>query len=151
VAARAILVPVVLAAGWLAYRMYPAHHPQPRNPGFVDNIFANNLVLFATRLVLVSAGVVLAVTAVYVILSMTRWMSSGQLLTKFGPFEVQAVEKLDDEAARWRQWWIEETRESARLRARLAEAEGMVQRLPAQRGSGSPEGSEETGGDGEPA
>lgn len=114
-AARAILVPFALAAGWLAYRMYPAHHPQPKNPGFIDNVFANNLVLFATRLVLVSAGVVLAVTAVYVILSMTRWMSAGQLLTKFGPFETQAVEKLDDEAKRLRQCWTEEIRKNVRL------------------------------------
>ena len=55
---------IVGALGWLAYRLYPAHHRTPTNPNFIDSIFANNLVLFVGRLVLVAAAVVLAVTAV---------------------------------------------------------------------------------------
>jgi hypothetical protein len=65
---------VFLAVGaafgvFVLYRIYPAHHPHKPNPGFVDAIFANNLVLFASRLVLFCVAVVLAIASAFVIAS----------------------------------------------------------------------------------
>jgi hypothetical protein len=92
------------------------------------------------------------VTAAYVILSMTRWMAAGQLLTKFGPFEVQAVEDLETQVSRWQALWAEENREIAGFRLRLEEMERLVQRFATERGALSREGRDETeSGDGEPA
>jgi hypothetical protein len=119
----------VAGVGFLVYRAYPAHHPQQHNPNFIDNVFANNLVLFAARLVLFSAAVVLAVMAVYVIYSISRWMASGQSLTKFGPFEVQAVEDLSADVEMWRNLWSEETDENVQLRSQLEETDNLFSQL----------------------
>src|SRR5947208_2820360 len=67
-----LLLLIVVVFGWLAYRSYPAHHLTKKNPGFLDNVFANNIVLFAARLVLFSAAFVLAVMAIYIIFSVVK-------------------------------------------------------------------------------
>ena len=82
------------------YRIYPAHHPHKPNPGFVDAVFANNLVLFASRLVLFCVAVVLAIASAFVIASIfNHWFKHKQWITTFGPFQVaeRAVEELTEE------------------------------------------------------
>jgi len=49
-----LLIGVAAGLGFLGYRAYPAHHPVSGDAGFIDSIFANNLVLFAARLTLFS-------------------------------------------------------------------------------------------------
>jgi hypothetical protein len=45
----------------LAKGLYPADLPKSRNPDFIDNVFDNRGVLWAARLLLVSAAGVLAI------------------------------------------------------------------------------------------
>jgi hypothetical protein len=118
--------------GWLAYRAYPAHHPEKPNPSFIDSIFANNLVLFAARLVLASAAIVLAFLAAYVIWSMVKWMTAGRMLAKFGPFEVQAVEDLTADVDMWRDLWEEANEENEELRQRAEETDALLAQLYAE-------------------
>jgi hypothetical protein len=124
-----VLVLLFVGFGWLAYRLYPAHHVQKRDPSFIDSIFANNLVLFAARLVLASAAVVLAVTAIYVIWSMFKGMTAGQMLTKFGPLEMQETEDLSADVEMWQTLWSEATDENEQLRERLAATDADLQQL----------------------
>ncbi|MDQ2910075.1 MAG: hypothetical protein M3R39_03535 [Actinomycetota bacterium] len=120
---------LLAAFGWLAYRSYPAHHATKSDPSFIDNIFANNLVLFAARLVLFSAAFVLAVTAAYVVYSMVRGMLAGQMLTKFGPFEVPAIQDLTEDVEMWQSLWSEATEENEELRNRLEAADDLFAQL----------------------
>jgi hypothetical protein len=86
--------------GLILYRIYPAHHPHKENPGFVDAIFDNNLVLFASRLVLFCVAIVLAMTSAFVIASISaHWFKHKQWITSFGPFKVaeKAVEELTEQ------------------------------------------------------
>ena len=78
-----------------------------------DNVFANNLVLFAARLILVAGGVVLAVTAVFVVMSFWQRGKAGHWLTRFGPLETQAVEDLRGEVEAWQNNWFERPRRLA--------------------------------------
>lgn len=124
-----IVLLLVGVVGWLAYRLYPAHHALPTNPSFVDNVFANNLVLFAGRLVLVAAALVLAVTAVFVVISFYQRGRAGHWLTRFGPLETQAVEDLRGEVDTWQNLWAEASTEGDELRERLARSDELIQQL----------------------
>lgn len=53
----------------LAKGLYPADLPASRNPNFVDNVFDNRGVLWAARLLLVSAAGVLAVGGIFIVRS----------------------------------------------------------------------------------
>jgi hypothetical protein len=96
----------LLALGGLVlYRIYPSDLAEKKSPAFVDNIFANNLVVFAARLVLFSIALVLAVAAAYTIWSIVQWSRAGRLLTKAGPFEVgeEAIDALRAQVGFWRE------------------------------------------------
>lgn len=96
-----VFVVVGLAiTGLMLYRIYPADHSHKKNPGFVDAIFDNNLVLFASRLVLFCVAIVLAITSAFVIASIfNHWFKHKQWITSFGPFQVaeKAVEELTEQ------------------------------------------------------
>ena len=65
-------VSVVAAAAavvLLVIGLYPADLPQSNSPDFVDNVFDNRGVLWAARLLLVSAAGVLAVGGVFIVVS----------------------------------------------------------------------------------
>jgi hypothetical protein len=103
---------------FVLYRIYPAHHPHKPNPGFVDAIFANNLVLFASRLVLFCVAVVLAIASAFVIASIfNHWFRHKQWITSFGPFQVaeRAVEELREENELWQTLYRSSTEEVTRL------------------------------------
>jgi hypothetical protein len=110
----------------VAYRRYPAQHPLKENPGFIDVVFANNVVLFAGRLVLLAAAVVLAFGAAYIIASMVKWMGSRMWLTRFGPFSVQDVKDLSAEVETWQELWAEADEENRELRERLQSADELL-------------------------
>ncbi len=124
-----LLIGVAAGLGFLGYRAYPAHHPVSGDAGFIDSIFANNLVLFAARLTLFSAALVLAFTAAYVIYSIWKGMTTGRTLTRFGPFEMQAVEDLSEEVEMWKKSWLESNEENDQLRQRLRETDALFQRV----------------------
>jgi hypothetical protein len=112
--------------GLLAYRIYPATRPRQPDPSFVDIVFANNLVVFAARAILFSAAVVLAVTALYIVYSMSKSMQAGQPLEQFGPLRVRAVQDLSEELQQWQNWWSEADAENTDLRARLERADVIL-------------------------
>jgi hypothetical protein len=113
----------------VAYRLYPSGHPLRANPGFIDVIFANNLVIFAARLILLVSALVLAVAAVYLIASMVKWMVARMWITKFGPFVVQDVKDLSTEVETWQELWSEADDENEELRERLEDSDALIDEL----------------------
>jgi hypothetical protein len=117
-----------LAAGALVlYRIYPAHVQEKASPGFVDNIFGSNLVVFAARLTLLSAALVLAFAGGYIVLSIISWIKHRQWLTKMGPFEVsrEAIEQLQGMVELWREHATEQANEIERLQGQLQETNDL--------------------------
>ncbi|HEU4738983.1 MAG TPA: hypothetical protein VFS54_07865 [Solirubrobacterales bacterium] len=102
--------------------LYPADLPQSRNPDFIDNVFANRAVLWAARLLLVSAAGVLGLGGVFIAASIGIRMKNGEWLRRAGPFEIserklgQAKEEIDF----WRREALASEEEVIDLRKRLA-------------------------------
>jgi hypothetical protein len=61
-----LAVAIALAIVLLVKGLYPADLPESQSPDFVDNIFDNRGVLWAARLLLVSAAGVLAFGGVFI-------------------------------------------------------------------------------------
>lgn len=113
--------------GYLSYRAYPSHHTLPPKPNFIDNVFNNNLVLFAARLVLFSIAIVLAVGCVFVIASIIQRWKAGHWLTRFGIFETQQVEDLSEVVQMWQNIWVEANTENERLKEQLQQAIDLLE------------------------
>jgi cytoskeletal protein RodZ len=130
-AAIAVLVGLAGLVALVMYRIYPDGVPSKKDPGFIDNIFDNNLVVFAARLVLFSAGLVLAFAAVYIVVSIINWFGMRQWLTRAGPFEVsqQAVATLQEDANFWRDTAVDANAEVQALSQRLGESDATVEQL----------------------
>lgn len=105
--------------------LYPSAVPSASGSGFADNVFASAPVVFAGRLVVLSAAVVLAIGAAYVVASIGSLWSRGQWFTRFGPFEIssEAIGDLVDEADAWRDRALNDAAEVMALRRRLADSE----------------------------
>ena len=127
--AAIVVIALVGGVAILTYRLYPAGHREPKNPNFIDNIFANNLVLFAARLVLISAALVLAAASVFIVISFWKRGKAGHWLTRFGPFETQAIEDLRGELETWQGYWAEGREEAESLRERVDAAAALVAEL----------------------
>lgn len=127
-AARAFLLLAALVApfAYLLYRVYPTHHPLSAHPNFIDEVFANNLVLFAARLTLLSAACVLAVAAVFIVVSFWKRGKAGHWMSRFGPFETQAVEDVAGQLDQWIQWWTEENTRANELQERVEQNEKVL-------------------------
>jgi multisubunit Na+/H+ antiporter MnhB subunit len=76
------------AIALLVNGLYPADLPESRSPDFVDNVFDNGGVLWAARLLLVSAAGVLAIGGIFIVLSIGIRMKNGEWLRRAGPFEI---------------------------------------------------------------
>jgi hypothetical protein len=133
--ATALAVLLFLALGALIvlvlYRVYPAHVTHKASPSFVDLIFESPLVIFASRIFLLSVAVVLAIVGVFTVASIGSWMKHRQWLTKAGPFEVsrEAIETLAAQVEFWQQQALAENAEAQELRNRLAETEELLDAL----------------------
>jgi hypothetical protein len=139
--------------GLLFYRIYPDSRPAQSNPDFIDIIFANSLVVFASRLVLISGAVVLAVTAAFIVYSMAKRMVAGELLAQFGPLKVPEVADLSSQVETLQDLWVEADEENAALRARLENTDALFaelweeyQQLAARLGHAGEEEQEPPGG-----
>lgn len=125
----------VFIAGMLAlgaivlYRIYPAHIHEKANPGFIDNIFDSGLVVFAARLVLLSAALVLAFAGAHIVVSIVSWVKHKQWLTKFGPFEVsrEAIEQLQGLAQFWQEQALQQANEVQQLQQQLQETNQLLE------------------------
>lgn len=99
------LLAVLVAAGLLlALGLFPADLPASSEPSFVDTIFDNRGVIWASRLPLVPAAAVLAFGGVFIVTSTVVRMRNGDWLRRVGPFEVSetAADEIEGEAEFWR-------------------------------------------------
>ncbi len=65
--------------------LFPSDLPHAADPNFIDAIFNNKAVIWAARILLVSAAVVLAVGGVFIIASTVVRMRKGDWLKRAGP------------------------------------------------------------------
>lgn len=131
VAISVLLIAVAVGLIWLPIALYPDQLPEPANPNFVDNIFDSRAVIWAARLLLVSAAVVLALGGVYIIVSTIIRMRNGEWLKRAGPFEVSeaAVTEIEDQFEFWRNAALNGQQELAQLRKRLRKSDELIDRL----------------------
>jgi hypothetical protein len=125
VAACAIAV-VLLVKG-----LYPADLPQSRNPDFIDNVFDNRGVLWAARLLLVSAAGVLAFGGIFIVVSIGVRMKHREWLRRAGPFEISEgpVRQTKGEVDFWHQAAVASQEEVIRLSEELRQFEELVAKL----------------------
>ncbi len=123
----ACLVGVVL----LIKGLYPADLPSAKNPDFIDNVFDNRAVVWAARLLLVSAAAVLAFGGLFIVISTGIRMANGEWLRKAGPFEISetAVSEIEGQVDFWRQAALAGQEEVAELTERLEESDELIEHL----------------------
>lgn len=111
--------------------LYPADLPKSRNPDFIDNIFANRGVLWAARLLLVSAAGVLAVGGVFIVVSIGVRMKNREWLRRAGPFEISEgkLDKATGEAEFWRRAALANQEDTVDLQERLRRSEELMRNL----------------------
>lgn len=112
--------------------LYPADLPQSRNPDFLDSIFANRGVLWAARLLLVSAAGVLALGGVFIAASIGIRMKNGEWLRRAGPFEISEgkLAQAEAEIDLWQQQALANKQEIIALRNQLASTDELAGDLP---------------------
>src|SRR3954447_14563355 len=112
------LLLAVTAILLLAKGLYPADLPKSRDPGFVDNVFDNRGVLWAARLLLVSAAGVLAVGGIFIVVSIGVRMNNREWLRRAGPFEISEgpVHQSKDEVDFWHRAALRSREETVGLR-----------------------------------
>jgi hypothetical protein len=111
--------------------LYPADLPSAANPDFIDNIFDNRVVVWAARLLLVSAAAVLAFGGVFIVISTGIRMKNGEWLRRAGPFEISdiAVTEIEGQMDFWRQAALVGQEEVAELTERLEESDELIEQL----------------------
>lgn len=124
------LVVAAIAILLLAKGLYPTDLPESRDPDFIDNIFDNRGVLWAARLLLVSAAGVLAFGGIFIVLSIGIRMKNGEWLRRAGPFEIsEPLGKAGDETEVWRRAAVKSREEAVSLRERLMQSEALIEDL----------------------
>jgi hypothetical protein len=118
-----------LALMLLVKGLYPADLPSGRNPDFVDTIFDNRGVVWAARLLLVSAAAVLAFGGIFIVLSIGIRMKNGEWLRRAGPFEISegTLGQTVEEAAFWRRAALASHEETASLREQLRRSREVIE------------------------
>lgn len=125
----AMLLLLIAGTSVLAYRLYPEEHRQSVSPSFIDNIFASNLVIFIARVMLLLGAGVLAAGMFFVVLSIWKRAKAGHYLTRFGPFETQAIEDIRGEVETWQAYWAEENQEVTELNERIEDSDALIAKL----------------------
>ena len=126
-----LLVGLATLLAILVKGLYPSDLPIDKNPDFIDNIFDNRAVIWAARLLLVSAAAVLAVGGVFIVASTVIRMRNQEWLRRAGPFEVSetVVSELDGEVEFWRNAALARQEKVEALTARLDESAKLVDTL----------------------
>lgn len=131
--AFALLIIAACIAGvvLLVKGLYPADLPAPANPDFIDNIFDNRAVVWAARLLLVSAAAVLAFGGIFIVVSIGIRMKNREWLRRAGPFEISetAVSEIEGQVDFWRQTALAGQEEVAELTERLEESDELIEQL----------------------
>jgi hypothetical protein len=131
VAGLVLLVAVAVGIVLLGKGLYPADLPESRNPDFVDTVFDNRGVVWAARLLLVSAAGVLVFGGVFIVASIAIRMKGGEWLRRAGPFEIseRRLGQTKGEVDFWRQATQMSREEVANLRERLKQSEEAIDDL----------------------
>jgi hypothetical protein len=129
--ATPLLAVLIATALLLAVGLFPADLPATGEPSFVDTIFDNRGVIWASRLLLVSAAAVLAFGGVFIVASTVVRMKNGDWLRRAGPFEVSetAADEIEGEAEFWRDLSLAQKEEVAALTERLNRSDELIERL----------------------
>jgi hypothetical protein len=129
----AALAIAVCAAGiaLLFKGLYPVDLPLAANPDFVDNVFANRGVIWAARLLLVSAAAVLAFGGVFIVVSTGIRMKKGEWLRRAGPFEISetAVGEIEGQVDFWRTAALASEEEVVELTEQVDESDELIEGL----------------------
>lgn len=132
-AASALLIITAGIAGvvLLAKGLYPVDLPSTANPDFLDNVFDNRAVVWAARLLLVSAAAVLACGGVFIVISIGIRMRNEEWLRRAGPFEISdtAVSEIEGQMDFWRQTALAGQEEVTELTEHLEESDELVEQL----------------------
>jgi hypothetical protein len=131
-AAAALSVVAAIGIVLLVKGLYPADLPKNRNPDFVDNVFANRAVLWAARMLLVSAAGVLALGGLFISASIGIRMKNGEWLRRAGPFEISdgKLAQAEAEIDFWQQEALANEQEVIVLRQLLERTDELVANLP---------------------
>lgn len=115
----------------LAKGLYPVDLPLAQDPDFIDNVFANRGVLWAARLLLVSAAAVLAFGGVFIVVSTGIRMKNGEWLRRAGPFEISetAVDEIEGQVDFWRTAALASEEEVVELTEQVDESDELIEGL----------------------
>lgn len=117
----------LVGAVLLAIGMFPADLPAKTNPTFIDTIFDNRGVIWAARLLLVSAA---AVGGIFIVASTAIRMKNGEWLRRAGPFEVsEGSAAIKGQAEHWREAALAGEEEIAEMQEQLAESDEMIEQI----------------------
>lgn len=99
-----LLIAALAATAWLVYLAWPGDLPTNKDANWINNVFDNKPVLFVSRLVLFTLGIVVTTGCVFTIVSIYHRFRSKEWLRRIGPFEVseQAVSDLTAQIDHWR-------------------------------------------------
>lgn len=129
----AVLLMIAIPIGivLLAIGMFPADLPEKGSPSFIDTIFDNRGVVWAARLLLVSAAGVLAVGGIFIVGSTVIRMKNEEWLRRAGPFEISetAVSEIEGQVEFWREAALAGQEEVAELTDRLEESDELIEQL----------------------
>lgn len=109
--------------------LYPTNLPETHSPDFVDNVFDNRGVLWAARLLLVSAAGVLAFGGIFIVVSIAIRMKNREWLRRAGPFEISegSLGQAQHELAFWRRLALRSREETIDLREQLRQSEEVFE------------------------
>jgi hypothetical protein len=112
----------------LAIGMYPADLPAKADPTFIDTIFDNRGVIWAARLLLVSAAVV---GGIFIVASTAIRMKNGEWLRRAGPFEVSedTAGEFEGQVERWREVAAIRQEHVEELTEQLVASDELIQQL----------------------
>lgn len=128
-----ILLGLLLAAGYGISQLAPDEVREKADPGFLDNIFANDVVIAAARLVALFAAMVALAGGVYIVGSMVVRMGRGEWLRKAGFFESQVIEAKIEEASNFFEDWLEALQTNEDLEERLEQRDAAIHDLLTER------------------
>lgn len=130
-AAAGFLLASAIAIVLLIKGLYPADLPETQNPDFVDNVFDNRGVLWAARLLLVSAAGVLAFGGTFIVVSIGIRMKNGEWLRRAGPFEISegSLGQASDEVEFWRRTAQASRQEALESQGKLRRSDKLIRDL----------------------
>lgn len=144
-AAVALLLLICIAGAVMLIKgLYPTDLPSAKDPAFIDNVFHNRAVVWAARLLLISAAAVLALGGLFIVVSMGIRVKKGEWLRRAGPFEISepAVSEIEGQLAHWRTAASLKQEEIVELTECLRESDEMIESVRTAFASGPMVGKE---------